>query len=287
MTLSNYMTRDFVAVGPGDSLDKAIALMEEFNVHHLPVLRDGVLEGMVSDRDILLSTGWHLSNDRTIPTIDGGVVVGPARIEQIMSRPVHSVLAEQSVRHAAGQMLQQKVGAMPVMNNERMIGIVTESDLLSALRAGRADNTPIRRFVDQPVSKIMTSHVTSVEPRTPLTEVMRVFRDRHVRHVPVIVENELVGVISDRDTRRALGESTVFDARAEERGEFYLGPQCASEIMTREPHTITSSARLAEAIEALLSFRVHCLPVVDGRRLVGIITETDIVRAMIAEDVVS
>ncbi len=133
----------------------------------------------------------------------------------------------------------------------------------------------------------MTSHVTSVEPRTPLTEVMRVFRDRRVRHVPVVVEHELVGIISDRDTRRALGESTVFDARAEERGEFYLGPQTATEIMTRDPHTITSAARLGEAIEALLSFRVHCLPVVDGRKLVGILTETDIVRAMIAEDVVN
>lgn len=87
MHVSHLVKRDVVTAAPGDSIDKAISLMEERAIHHLVVESNRRINGMLSDRDILLSTGWMLTAERRIDTGHGSEVIGPTRIEQIMSRP--------------------------------------------------------------------------------------------------------------------------------------------------------------------------------------------------------
>ena len=79
MNVMNYATLDVVTIAPSASIDRGISLMEEHGIHHLVVVQDGRVIGMVSDRDILISTGWMLSVERRTVAVgtEKGHVIGP------------------------------------------------------------------------------------------------------------------------------------------------------------------------------------------------------------------
>lgn len=279
MNIMNYCTRDVIAVAPSDSLDKAISLMEEHHIHHLIARSDDRVVGVVSDRDLLLSVGWLLAADRRAPG-KRGHIVGPTVVEQVMSRNVVCLDNSDTARHAATLFAERKIGVLPILHLNRLVGVLTESDLLFWLDKLAVPGSGAARLLGQPVESLMRAHVLSVEPTTPIGDVIDHFRRRHIRHVPVVLGEELVGIISDRDVRRALGVATVRDMQAQETGEYYVGPRMAQEIMSPAVRTLPLGRSLRDALSAMLDNRVHSLPLVSGGRLVGIITQTDFVKAL-------
>ncbi|HEY3242853.1 MAG TPA: CBS domain-containing protein [Phycisphaerae bacterium] len=275
MRISELQTSEVVWVAPEKSIDTAITLMEERGIHHLPVVCDGHVEGMLSDRDLLLAVGWKLAVERRM-TRSPGKVAGPRRVEQIMSTPVVTITPDDSVAYAARTMVERKIGALPIVKHDRLLGIVTESDLLQWLRLGDLDRS-LERMLSEPVRDHMHSTVASVAPEDSLHEVVRLFRERHCRHVPVVEGTILVGMISDRDVRRAMGEASINDAQAQGEGRFYLGPTAARDIMIAPVRTIEPSAALLTAVKCLLSHHIHALPVTEGEELVGILTASDVI----------
>ena len=116
------------------------------------------------------------------------------------------------------------------------------------------------------VSDVMTRAVITIRPDTP-SEKARALMDQHrIRHLPVVTEGRLVGMLSDRDVRSAAAGASA--ARADR-------------IMTRDPVTVTSRARVEHAARRMLEGRFGALPVVDGDMLVGIVTYTDLLRAFV------
>jgi acetoin utilization protein AcuB len=130
------------------------------------------------------------------------------------------------------------------------------------------------------IAKIMSSAPVVVEPKAPLREVYRVMAEHRIRHIPVVSTDGLVGVISDRDVREALpspmspGEAMEF-AAAMDRIPVW-------EVMAEEVVTVTPRTSLAEAAHMLAGRKIGCLPVLDAGRLVGIVTETDMLQAFAA-----
>ena len=130
------------------------------------------------------------------------------------------------------------------------------------------------------IAKIMSSAPVVVEPKVPLREAYRVMAEHRIRHIPVVSADGLVGVISDRDVREALpspmspGEAMEF-AAAMDRIPVW-------EVMAEEVVTVTPRTSLAEAAHMLAGRKIGCLPVLDAGRLVGIVTETDMLQAFAA-----
>ena len=130
------------------------------------------------------------------------------------------------------------------------------------------------------IAKIMSSAPVVVEPKAPLRKVYRVMAEHRIRHIPVVSADGLVGVISDRDVREALpspmspGEAMEF-AAAMDRIPVW-------EVMAEEVVTVTPRTSLAEAAHMLAGRKIGCLPVLDAGRLVGIVTETDMLQAFAA-----
>lgn len=284
MNIMNYTKRDVVTVTPGHSIDDAISLMEERNIHHLVVVDGDLLAGMLSDRDILLSTGWMLAIERRVRTPQGVHIIGPTTVGQIMSRWPVALSAADDARIAALLFVERRIAAAPVLQGGRLAGIVTESDLLNWLLDLATPGTAAYAMLRAEVRGAMSGRLTSVAPDTPIGDVVDIFRRRRIRHVPVVLEGRLIGIISDRDVRRALGWANIRDMQAQEEGRLFEGPERAEQIMKTELLTLTPTETMREALKQMLDRRVHSALIVQEGRVVGILTETDFVKLIANEE---
>lgn len=286
MKVGDYATRNVIAVSPSDPIDHAINEMETHGFHHLLVVLHDSVVGMLSDRDILISIGWMLNVERSAPRCCGGTtVVGPTRIEQIMKRPVIWLGAGESCRYAAALMLKNKIGAIPIIDHGRLIGLMTETDLMRWLDAMAAHQPAVDRLLRCPVRQKMRPEPITVDVDAPLDDVVGLFRSHRVRHLPVMDGPTLTGMVSDRDVRRALGWAYVRDSQAEEcGGPPPAEPQRAGQLMQSPVVTIAPDKTVREAMRLMLERGIHSLAVVEADRLVGIITQTDLVRAIVVDN---
>jgi acetoin utilization protein AcuB len=130
MNVRQLMSRNVVTVGPSDSCLEAVARMHRARVRHLPVVDAmGDLIGVVTDRDLR----HHLFDPRVyqqVGTIAVDILLKAVPVSDIMSSPVLSVESDDEVVEAARIMLEDKVGSFPVLENHRVVGIVTETDVL-------------------------------------------------------------------------------------------------------------------------------------------------------------
>jgi CBS domain-containing membrane protein len=129
------------------------------------------------------------------------------------------------------------------------------------------------------VRDLMTEHVFAVRPQDSLTTVADLMHERQIRHVPVIdAEGDLVGLISHRDLlRNALIEQPEVPDYVE---QAVLDRLHARDIMTAAVESVGPDLDLRLAAQVMYEQKFGCLPVVEGRRLVGILTEADFVRLM-------
>ena len=104
-----------------------------------------------------------------------------------------TIASDASVFDMVKQMVDANVGSLLVTVDGRIDGIVTERDYLRRVTLeGRTDK-------DTPVSEIMTSPLIVVTPQTPVEECMAIMTDRRIRHVPVVEDGEVIGVVSIGD----------------------------------------------------------------------------------------
>jgi acetoin utilization protein AcuB len=127
------------------------------------------------------------------------------------------------------------------------------------------------------IAKIMTPTPVMVEPNASLREVRRLMAEHGIRHVPIVSGDGLVGIISDRDIQEALpspndpAQATEFAAA--------MDRLTVCDVMAEQVVTVTPRTPVAEAAQLLMDHKIGCLPVVEAGRLVGIATETDMLRA--------
>lgn len=133
------------------------------------------------------------------------------------------------------------------------------------------------------VEEVMQKEVVTLEKGERLDLVEDIMHVGRVRHMPVVDGGKLVGMISHRDLL-ASSLSKTLDFDAQERRTF-LRSVDAAEAMTSDLVTVLPAATLAEAAAVMLRHKIGCLPVVDeGGALLGILTETDLVRVTLLGD---
>lgn len=138
------------------------------------------------------------------------------------------------------------------------------------------------------VRDVMTHDPTTIDPEAPLATAIAVMRERGLRHLPVQDEaGRLVGLIADRDLRNAvlapvLAEhlSAIARRRLRAAGES-LENLRVRDAMTWDVLIIAPDAPIARAAALMLEQRVGSLPVVEGGRLVGIVTERDVPKMLL------
>jgi acetoin utilization protein AcuB len=129
------------------------------------------------------------------------------------------------------------------------------------------------------VAELMTRKLIIVRPGDSVEVAVKLLRQRGVRHLLVLEGESLVGILSDRDIKRALEPGRTRKKLLGIGGLYFLlEPILVREIMTRNPVTIAADVPVQEAAAVMVSERFGALPVVRKQELVGIITETDLLR---------
>lgn len=131
------------------------------------------------------------------------------------------------------------------------------------------------------VKKWMSQNVVAVDEKDSMDVAIRKMKENHIRLLPVTRKGKLVGVVTDRDVKRAsASDATTLDVHEL---LYLISTLSIKNIMTRDPITVGPDFTVEETAELLLEKKISGVPVVDkGGRLVGVITQSDIDRVLIA-----
>ena len=258
-------TRNVLSVRADDDIALAAQLMRWGNVRHLPVLEHGKVVGVFSEHDLLRYRA------------DTGGQGGLDPVRRFMSTPADVVSPDDEVAKAMGLMLATKIGCLPVVENHHLVGVLTVTDLLGRSFAAAAAGA--RAGGGLTATRAMTFVPVTVSPGQPLLEAIGLMVDYGVRHLPVLEDGQVVGILSDRDVRTAVGDPREALAQGREGLEALE----VGSVMTDDVIVVQGDANLAEVAQKFLDSQVGAIPVVDDNgNLLGIISYLDLIRAQAA-----
>lgn len=127
----------------------------------------------------------------------------------------------------------------------------------------------------KPISTIMSTELITVSESDTLSQIDRIFRTKRIHHIPVLKNEELVGIISKSDFQffRRAGVGTQENTARYE--SLRLKMHTAADIMTTGIATLKSSDKIAVALEVFKENLFHSIPIVDDGKLVGLVTTYD------------
>lgn len=131
--VSDIMTREVSTVFEEDNLERVIALLKPYRFRHVPVVDGKRVVGILSQRDLLQLTSQGLDKTAVARTREARLVE-QTFVRDVMNQKVVTIRPDASLAEAARLMSEQRVGALPVVDEkEALVGIVSESDLLRVL----------------------------------------------------------------------------------------------------------------------------------------------------------
>jgi acetoin utilization protein AcuB len=127
MRVKNRMTRNPVTAKPKTTYNEAMRMMENNDIHHLPILKkNGDLIGLVSQSDMLEAEPSRVS---TLSVYEIASLLEKVTMDQLMSQPVLAIQGDCSISEAAHYMLEEDVGCLPVLDGKELVGIITDTDI--------------------------------------------------------------------------------------------------------------------------------------------------------------
>ena len=130
---------------------------------------------------------------------------------------------------------------------------------------------------NEPISHIMTTGPVTVHHGDPISKVRRIFQKADIHHLPVVNGDKLIGMVSWTDLMR-VSFGDAFDQTDQEVDATLDHTHAIEDIMTPNPVTLDHNSTIREAVSILSEASFHSLPVVDGEKLVGIVTTQDLLR---------
>ena len=183
----------------------------------------------------------------------------PCPLSDLLTRAVEWLPPEASLGSAARRMADAGISSVVVVRDGRAVGILTESDVLQAMRAHRRP--------DVPVAHVMSAKVVVASPDMEFRDAYHLAARHHVKHLVVAgADGALVGVVTETDFRRHLGV------------DYFQNLQNVGSLMDRRCPRLPPDAPLESALRAMETGAGACVVVDPAGRPLGILTERDVVR---------
>jgi CBS domain-containing protein len=274
----DQVIRNAVTVTDSMTLLEAREVLLRHRVGRLPVLdKNKKPVGIITEKDFV----------RAIYKVSGKQV-GKILVRDFMTRNLITVTRQNDIYDCAKLMQSHKISSILVLDNSSLAGIITKTDLASVFLTQSAG--PLK------VSQIMTKDVISVMPADSLLLVESLLVKHKISRIVVQRNKKPVGIITNRDFIPAKMPRWIRDsADPEEVEKYQLNPSPdefrmnqlsyilsfrAEDIMTSNPATIDADEQVSTAVLVMIRNGISGLPVVKKSLLCGIVTKSDIVRAI-------
>ncbi len=134
-------------------------------------------------------------------------------------------------------------------------------------------------MINRTVKEIMAKKPMTLKHDDTLDLAKETMELERIRHFPVVEKEELVGVVSQRDLYRvSLGSGMRFEGNTQKE---FLKTVAVKDVMSHPPVTVMADAPIREAAGLMVDKKIGCLPVLDAGKLVGLITETDLLKELL------
>lgn len=183
------MTKKVVPVKTSAKISKAIELMTQQNLGGLPVIDDkNRVKAIITERDIA-----NMFADRI-----SGVTVA-----RLMSEKVVTAIPKTTIFEAARTMTKQGFRRLPIISEDKVVGIVTAMDIIRFFGSGKVfkylKSGTIIQVLNTPALEIATKDVATIEPNEDVGQAAKIMQEKDIGALPVVKNGKLVGIITERD----------------------------------------------------------------------------------------
>ncbi len=248
MKAGDIMSRDVAAISPQSTVVSAVRIMSSNKISCLIVTDNGRLSGIVTERDILKKA------------VAGGNDFRKMIVEQIMSSPVRSIPRDLSVMETSKIMETENIRRLVVLENERFVGIITQTDMVQALAS---------YSISQEVSEIMTSNVAVIASSASVKEAAELMASKDISCLVAMGKDAVVGIFTERDLLKRVVAMKRNPAQTR-----------LKKVMSSPVVTVSSDCSVLSANKLLDRIGIRRLVVMDNETLLGVITQTDILKAI-------
>jgi CBS domain-containing protein len=266
-------TRDVISVPPTTSIMGAVEQMTKCGFRRLPVTDAGTkkLRGIITSGDVINFMGGG-DKYKLVQVKHSGNLLSAVNenVRTIMTQQIVTLSHDATIHEAVAEIVGKKIGGLPIVDNDGVLeGIVTERDVMRVLGA---QQSPLK------VEDIMSTSLRVTAPDCPIATVTHDMTKYRFRRLPVVSDDVLYGIVTATDLMSYLGSREVFTR---------LTTGNVSEVMALPIRTLingnlwttTPDRSINEAAREMLEKNIGALPVIEDSRLIGLVTEFDLVRA--------
>ena len=257
ISVDSIMSADFPTVSVDDRIADALAVMKQSNYQDVPVLDGSEFVGMVSYASILRKKSVTLD----------------AKVKNLV-RNLPTVSKDMEITKIAEMMVSSNCRQLPILNGKKVVGVIERNRLIDIAR-------DIKALKEIRVWEIMSNPVESVKANDLMDDALELMIREDYRTIPVVNDaNNVIGIVGMReiiDNNWKKENNTIGDLEKSARSQITV-----ESIATTSAKTISWDADVAEAVDIMVENRFSTLPVVEGKDLVGIITEYDILELISA-----
>ena len=270
-------TRDVISVPPTESIIGAVEMMTKHGFRRLPVTDAGTrkLRGIVTSGDVINFMGGGDKYQLVQVRHNGNLLAAVNEsVRTIMTQKPTTLSGDSLIRDALGIIVTQKIRGLPVVDADGVLsGILTERDVLRVLASERSTLA---------VEDVMSSALRVTAPDSPISTVTRDMTKYRFRRLPVVSDDVLYGIITATDIMRYLGGREVFSRLTSGNVAEVTGLPVRT-LIAGDLFTTIPEKSVNDAAREMLERNIGALPVIESGRLIGLVTEFDLVRALAQE----
>jgi predicted transcriptional regulator len=246
MKVAEFANSIVITVSPESSLREVIDVLSKDPSGRVVVLKDERPIGMISTRDVVASFSEY------------GFKLYDLKARDIMSEDLVYVSPNEDVNNVVRIMLANNIGGVPIIDNNTLVGLFTERDILKLLTS---------MVFSGIVDSIMSTNVITVSDENNILDAAKVMTMKNVRRLPIIRGDKLVGIITAADIVKYLAKSNILVK--------------VLDVGTKNPITVSRYDTILKVAKIMVEKRIGTLPVLENQKLVGIVTERDLMYAYI------
>jgi CBS domain-containing protein len=271
--IMNIATKDVISVPQTTTILGAVEEMNNHGFRRLPVTDAGTkkMRGIVTAGDIIDFMGGG-SRFNLVQVKHHGNLIAALNdsVREIMTEAMIMLSTTSSFEDAVDIIVQKKVGGLPIIDDEGVLsGIVTERDAMKVLSTKQTDLV---------VEDIMTTSLRITTPDSAIGEATKEMVSHQFRRLPVVKDDVLFGIVTAMDVIHYIGGKKVFEKLVTGDVSEIMGLPVRT-LINGNLFTITPEKNINEAALEMVERNVGALPVIEDARLVGLVTEFDLVKA--------